>query len=188
MSDTLVWEQFKSGNQSAFRQIYGDHVDALIRYGSRFTKDGTIVEDAIHDLFVYLWQNRLGLSATDSIRRYLLVATRRRIIKKLQQQNKFSDTPPEEMPFEAEVSIESTLIAKEWSAERKAKMEQAFDQLSKRQREALFLKYQHNMDYDELCEAMDLNYQSARNLVSGAIRKIRQFLDFWWLLFFLNLF
>lgn len=187
MSDTLLWEQFKSGDVAAFRQIYSDHLDPLIRYGSRFTSDSSIVEDAIHDLFVYLWQNRLSLSSTDSIRRYLLVSTRRRIIKQLKQGNKISQTEPEDIPFQASLSIEDHLIEKEWSAERKEKVTRAFDHLSKRQKEALFLKYQHNMDYEEICEAMDLNYQSARNLVSGAIRKIRKFMEcIWWMIFLLS--
>ena len=49
-------------------------------------------------------------------------------------------------------------------------------QLSSRQREAIFLKFYEEMDYQEVAAAMDINYQSVRNLIFNGIKKLRDIL------------
>ena len=70
-----VWNSFKKGNWIAYSQLYDDHYRALNNYGYKFTKDVSLIEDAIHDLFVKLWTNRATLTeAPASIRNYLTCA------------------------------------------------------------------------------------------------------------------
>jgi len=46
--------------------------------------------------------------------------------------------------------------------------------LSSRQREILHLKYEMDYDYERICEIMNINYQSARNLCNSALSKLRK--------------
>jgi len=50
------------------------------------------------------------------------------------------------------------------------------NELSAMQKEILYLKYYSLMDYDEISDIMNLNYQSARNLVSRAIGKLSKYM------------
>jgi RNA polymerase sigma-70 factor (ECF subfamily) len=50
----------------------------------------------------------------------------------------------------------------------------AIGKLSSRQQEILYLKFYSEMDYDQIIEIMDLNYQSARNLVTRALDALRK--------------
>lgn len=187
MSDVLLWRQLKAGNKQALETIYRTHAADLIRYGSKFSKDQQLVEDSIQDLFIELWQNRAGLSETDSIRRYLLVAIRRKIIR---QGTKISKTQlanaPQDYDFDVVIAIDESIIAEELSQQQAAQLQKAIATLSKRQREAIYLKYQLGMDYKDICAAMEISYQSARNLVAGALKKMKQQLSLglllWWLL------
>ena len=45
----------------------------------------------------------------------------------------------------------------------------AFEKLSPRQKEIIYLKFYHNLSYEAVSEIMDINYQAARNLLSQAI-------------------
>lgn len=172
MDDQLLWDHLKKGNRDAFKSIYDHHVENLIQYGFRFCKDREIVEDCLHDLFIYIWNNREGLSGTDSISRYLLVALRRRIFKSLKA--RFSDLKDQDIPFTADLSIEDQWIANEESRENQLIVRDAFLQLSDRQKEAIYLKYYQNMNYETICDIMDINYQSARNLVFNGIQILRK--------------
>ncbi|MEM1123105.1 MAG: sigma-70 family RNA polymerase sigma factor, partial [Bacteroidota bacterium] len=132
------------------------------------------IEDCIQDLFVELWKNREGLSPTDSIQRYLLVALRRKVIRQLQQFYKRStDSEPTELDFEAELAIDEAIMQTEMASERTTQVKVALEKLSKRQKEAVYLKYISGMDYEDISEIMDLNYQSVRNLVSAALKKMK---------------
>ena len=177
MTDLELWQNIKAGDRQSFSIAYDQNIDQLIRYGSRFTQDATLVEDCLHDLFVYIWQNREKLSDTDSIRNYLMVSLRRSIIKKVkkvsQAQNEITD---HDVAFGTELSIEDILSQTEMNAERAEKIKRAFDRLSARQKEAIYLKYYNDKDYEDICEVLDISYQSARNLVSSGIKKLRDIL------------
>jgi RNA polymerase sigma factor (sigma-70 family) len=45
--------------------------------------------------------------------------------------------------------------------------------LSKRQRQAISLKYYQNMDTDQISESMNINNQSVYNLIFGALRILK---------------
>jgi RNA polymerase sigma factor (sigma-70 family) len=189
MEDKQLWQQLKDGREDALERVYREHVDALLRYGYQFTTDVSLIEDCVHDLFVNLWRNRQGLGENDSIRPYLLVALRRRIMRQTQRGQKTQHAPDaESMDFAAVPSIDEAIIGQEISEEQAAQIKSAMEQLSKRQREALYLKYYEGMSYEEICEALDINYQSVRNLVFAGIKALRKYLSLflllaWWLWF-----
>lgn len=170
MSDKILWRQLREGNHSALESIYRTHFTHLINYGRKFSHDSATVEDAIQELFIELWNKRQSLGETDTIKPYLLVSLRRKIIKSVKQiQKTTNDNEPTDYHFDAVLAVDEDIIDKEILVEKKHKLAQAMKQLSQRQREVLYLKYQSNMDYEGISEAMDINYQSARNLVSKAI-------------------
>lgn len=175
MSDIELWKLLKEGDKAALEKIYLDHISLLIRYGRKFVANDQFVEDCVQDLFVELWKNRQGLSDTDSIKRYLMVAIRRKVIKQISKVQKTeSSTPAEEYEFEAELAIEDQLIDLEISQEQSEKLKIAFEKLSKRQKEVVYLKYYSGLDYEDISEVMDINYQSIRNLVFNALKSLRK--------------
>jgi RNA polymerase sigma factor (sigma-70 family) len=170
--DSSLWSQLKAGDKTALERIYRDHAVALIKYGRKFTADGQMVEDCLQDLFIEIWKNREGLGNTDSIRKYLLVSLRRKIIRTLSNA-RIAAQEPEEQHFTAVFDIESQWETEEWDNERRKQLQKALDSLSKRQQEVLYLKYFMEMDYGQIGEIMELNYQSARNLAHRALEAIR---------------
>jgi len=174
LNDHEIWQNLINGDQQAFEHIYRHHIDRLLKYGLRFCSDANLVEDSLHDLFADLWKNRRTLGLTDSIIRYLMKSLRRRIIRNLSKEKLLTQNPvPESIRFEAELAIDQQIIVKEKDRDLKKKMAIAFIKLSDRQREALYLKFYQNMDYEDICEIMEINYQSARNLVFRAIQTLR---------------
>jgi len=174
MSDILLWKQLKEGNKSALERIYSTYISSLLKYGRKFSRNDQVIEDCVQDLFIELWKNRAGLGMTDSIQRYLLVALRRKVIREMDKSKKrVSDTEPTELDFEVEIAVDQKLIALELSAERAAQVKAAMENLSKRQKEVIYLKYVSGLDYEDIGETMGLNYQSVRNLVSNALKKLK---------------
>ncbi len=177
MSDLLLWKKLKDGDKTALERIYSTHIAGLLKYGRKFSRNDSVIEDCVQDLFVELWKNREGLGMTDSIQRYLMVALRRKVIRQLGRSKKWvSDKEPTELDFDAEISIDHKLIELEISAERAVQVKEAMENLSKRQKEVIYLKYISGLDYEDIGEIMDINYQSARNLVSNALRALKKHL------------
>lgn len=187
MTEEQLWRQLKAGQKSALEQLYRSHAEALLLYGHKFSADTQLVEDAVQDLFVELWQNREKAAQASSVRAYLLVALRRRIIRRMERQLRRESTEEAgENLFEVEISIDEQIAARELSAERRDQLNHALRELSNRQKEALYLKYQLNLNYEDICAVMDINYQSARNLVASALKRLKELMaGSWWPLFFI---
>ena len=56
----------------------------------------------------------------------------------------------------------------------KKRIAEAMTSLSPRQREIIYLKFYNNLDYDELAEILDINYQSVVNHIHKAMLKLRK--------------
>ncbi len=172
MSDKKIWNNLRNGDQKALEEIYRTYFSELYSYGKKLSKDENTVEDCIQELFVELWNRREKLSETDAIKPYLFVSLKRKIFHTVKKLRKSTDTELEEKYFDTELSIDEILIAKETTDEQKSNLKSAFNELSDRQKEILYLKYYSEMDYEEITQIMEMNYQSARNLVSRAIQKL----------------
>jgi len=175
MDDSRLWLAFKNGDRSAFEQIYRGQIDMLISYGYRFSKDLSLIEDTVQELFIYIWNNRSKLAETDSIKKYLLASFRNNIIRNIKKQQKtelkedFSDDN-----FQASLSIEEIIIQGDINNEQAMSLKKEFEKLSPRQKEVIYHKYYQQLDNESICELMDISYQSLRNLVSTAIIRLRK--------------
>ena len=172
MSDLKLWNELRSGSHKALETIYNQYFGNLYNYGRKFCADAATVEDCIHELFVEIWNRRDKLSETNAIQPYLYVALKRKIFAQLKKDAKITQSEFEESQFDANLTIEQIMVDADHSDEMKTKLAAAFDHLSSRQKQILYLKYYSNMDYEGIGETMDLNYQSARNLVARALQKL----------------
>lgn len=186
MTDGTLWDAFRSGDRSALKTIYEEHVDALMDYGCRYCQDLNLVEDHLHDLFVYIWRNKERLGATDSIRAYLMLSLRRSIIKGTRKNQKVKSIGEDEsFHFHLESAVEDQIIEEESAVENRDMLGQALSTLSDRQREAIYLKYYKEMEYSEISKVMGINYQSVRNLIFNGLKALRKSMVFFALQFFL---
>lgn len=189
MNDLRLWQELKSGEKRALETIYRTHAAALLKYGHKFVADGQLVEDCLQDLFIEIWQKRQGLGETDSIKRYLFVALRRKIVRQLERKIKrIASEEHKEHQFQVEISIDEQIVREEVGREQAQKLKEAMNNLSERQREAVYLKYIAGLDYPAIGEIMDINYQSVRNLVFNALKSMRKFVQLLFLLFWSHFF
>ena len=175
--DRLLWQKLKSGDKNALEVIFRNEADALCKYGRKFTPDKDLIADCLQDLFVELWRTKETIGSTDSIRKYLFVSFRRRLIKDLNKENKTKSLDPDtDLKEEITFSVENTWIENEDTIQKSEALTSAISKLSSRQQEILYLKFYNDMDYDQITEIMHLNYQSARNLVTRALESLRKYM------------
>lgn len=185
MEDKILWNKLRSGESHALETIYRTYFSDLFWYGKKFTKDQNTIEDCIQEMFIDIWNSRSKISETNAIKPYLYVTLKRRIFLALKKNKKTSEQEISEMNFDAELAIDQIIINNELKDEQSQALQSAFKQLSDRQKEILYLKYYAEMSYEDISESMDLNYQSARNLVSRALIKLsKQILIILVILFF----
>lgn len=187
MDEIALWDELRAGHKSALEKIYRDQVDLLFRYGCKFTQDESLVKDSIQELFIEIWNNHQGLGATNSIKKYLLASLRRKIIKTQNKQRRWLlGDQSLQSDFDLELAPEDNIISEEINSEQHEMIKKAIAALSKRQKEAIYLKYYADLEYEEICQIMDISYQSIRNLMVKALKKMRDSIGAISFLFFLS--
>ena len=173
-SDTLLWNDFIKGSNDAYRHIYSSHVQSLFKYGCHFTHDEALVKDCIQDVFVDLSKYKASLGSTNNIKLYLFKALKRKIIKSLSRRDIFRIIDGESLPFFYAVSSEDEMVENEQDQQSYLQLDKAMTTLSPRQKEAIYLRFVSNLSYEEISKVLQMNYQSARNLVFRGLEKLRQ--------------
>ena len=175
MTDSDLWNELRNGSRTALEKIYRRHFKVLYRYGVKISRNNMMAEDCLQNLFIELWNNKAGLGQTDSIIKYLMVSLRRKVIKEIKTiHHREVDREIVETDFKEELSFEARLADNEMKKEKSAALDKAFHALSPRQKEVIYLKYYNGMSYEDIGSIMDLNYQSARNLASRAIKQLQK--------------
>lgn len=174
--DQDIWSAFNKGDELAFNYIYRMYASPMFQFGAQISNDEYILQDCIQNIFIYLRRKRGGLSKVQNIKAYLFKILQRELIRKINREKGTSyDTRNlGEAFFPIEISHETKLIQDEFDEEKKKLVEEALDQLTVRQRQAILLLYEEGMSYKEVAEVMELNeVKSARKIIYRALASLR---------------
>lgn len=174
MDDAALWTAFRKGDEKALVSIFDRFTKLLYNYGYKIVREEDVVKDAIQDLFIELWKNRATLGDTTSIKFYLFKSLRRKLIR-ISTRNRRSLMVRFQAEHEKETlpSPEFLLIAEQTSEEERQKIMTLLGNLTKRQREAIFLRYFEELSYDQIAVIMDMSKQAVYNLVSRSIEQLK---------------
>lgn len=81
---SLLWDDFRKGDESAFSALFTLYSDVLFRYGIKFVKDQGLVKDCIQELFIKLHKNRANLSSTNNPLLYLFKSLKNKLVDVLE--------------------------------------------------------------------------------------------------------
>ncbi|GAB3919007.1 MULTISPECIES: RNA polymerase sigma factor [Larkinella] len=181
IDEEQLWDQFRSGDEVAFARLYKEYVQVLYHYCAHFTADRALIKDCIHDLFVELWKHRQTIGQTTSVRFYLMASIKRKLVRHLNAEMKFSSQDDVENDREwlpgCAPSYESTLISYEEDDHVNSCVAKAIEKLPRRQREAVYLRYYQNLSNEEISSLMQINIQSVYNLIFGALTNLKKYIS-----------
>lgn len=173
-NEELLWNSFLEGNDVSLEKIYRMYFDELYQYGNKWLNDQTFTEDVIQDLFIKLIRTRRNLSQTSSIKYYLFRAFRSLALDKLKAVKKIIQMDDSnEKIFHIELTPEHKLIDKQHYQIIKEKLDAAISNLTPRQREVLFLRYNKGFSYPEIAEMMELTTKGAYKLMARAVDALK---------------
>jgi RNA polymerase sigma factor (sigma-70 family) len=173
--ERILWLRFLEGDTQVLNLIYLLHSNALFDYGCRFTADSDLVKDSIQEIFCTLVRTRNNLSETDNVRLYLFKSLKRRIIRELKNaSNKPRSLDNQDYSFDLRFSENLDDQLNELDEEKGRLIAEAMHSLTERQKEAIYLRFNRGLEYEEISLLLNLNYQSSRALIHRAIEKLRE--------------
>jgi len=176
VSGESLWERFRKGDQEALNTIYRTHIDDLYHYGMHFCRDKERVKDCLQDLFQCLWHDREHLSNdVKNIRYYLISSLRRRLLRSLEKTRRnITEELGDAFDFKLIPPREEIIIENETYQQQVKLLHEGIAMLSRRQREAIYLRFYQNLSYDEIARLMTMKVESVYNIVSKAIGSLKE--------------
>ena len=174
--DKVLWQRFVAGEESAFDQLMSSHFRPLFHYGSKFSRDKEFIKDSIQDLFLTLWEKRSNLSTDIAVKPYLMASLRRLMHRSMTTKSRLMDEPFEnqEGNFEIEFSVEQDYIEHESTLGLTSKLQKLLDELPRRQKEVIYLKFFQELERNQISEIMEVSPQTVSNLLQIAIKQLQK--------------
>lgn len=173
--EQTLWKDMISGNKKSFEDLYNQYFQTLINYGFRITKNENLIEDAVQELFISIWNNRTNLSEVNEVKFYLFRSLKNRILRQLEKDifDKSEDVDVY-LDFLISISEEQKKIDSEQLNTNLDTLQRAIAHLPIRQQEVINLKYYHDFTLDEIAKLMDVNKQSVSNLLFRSYAILRK--------------
>ena len=174
-SDIALWTQLRLGDEEAFSSLFERYYSTLVNYGKTLMTGEDRVKDCVQDVFVNIWTYRYKLNEAIVVKAYLLSSVRKRIARLHHREHIFSNIKHiDSLEFLFDFSNEDRLIADETTAKKVEQLNKSINQLSDRQKEAIYLRYHQVLTVEQVAEVLNLNYQSTKNLLHRAILQLRK--------------
>ncbi|MCF0073940.1 sigma-70 family RNA polymerase sigma factor [Dyadobacter sp. CY261] len=170
-----LWRKMLAGDVTSYEQLINRTYDLLFHYGTKFNSDRELIKDCIQDIFLEIWEKRNGLNSDIPPKPYLLASLRRRLHRvasrlRMDCMDYYSEA---DMVFDVEFSAEYRLIASESDWLLASRMTEMLNELPKRQKEAVYLRFYNDMEREEIAMVMDIQPQSVSNLLQEAFKFIK---------------
>jgi len=170
-TDQILWLQLLAGDMAAFEEMMRRYGRLLFRYGIKFTTDHELVKDSIQDVFLEIWEKRASINCEIPARPYLLACLRRRIHRLCKSEPERRDSEPVDGDcFEVEFSIEQKIIQNESALQMADQLHTLLNQLPRRQKEVIYLKYFNDLSREEIAAIMHIAPQTVSNQLQIALR------------------
>jgi RNA polymerase sigma factor (sigma-70 family) len=160
-------------NEDLLAFMYKTYADSLYAYGLSLHSDISIIEDAIHDVFIDVYTNEKRFAGISNLQHYLRVSLRHRILFLLRGNRRYAEDLNKVSDLFAEKNSQEVWIEKEEDDDKKRLVNSLLSRLTHHQREAVHLRFIEGLSYDEISEIMQINYNSVKILISRSMCRIR---------------
>ena len=170
-SDTKLQQSLKSGDQSAFNTLYELYAASLTGYAAARLASLEEARDIIHDLFVYIWEERDSITISTSFKSFLFAAVRYRIIDHIRKnitRREYAEIA-QRLTADYIASTEDELTAKEI----RQTLELAVNNLPSRTKEIYRLSRHRQLAIKEIASRLHLSEQTVKNQLTTALSYLR---------------
>lgn len=167
-------EDLRGNDKNLIQFIYDQYANDLLSYGIKMGYHKEVLEDAIHDVFYKLCRSPQMLKQITELKFYLFRALKNRLLNIDKSTAKYVTTDLPEFNLSIKTDSLHLLIEAEEQIRVKEKINKLLQVLSDKQREIIYLRFIHEMTYDEIGELLTMTPASVKNVVYKAINKIRK--------------
>lgn len=169
------WENIEIGDKEAYSEAYLFYYKKLYNYGRKFTNDNHLIEDAVDEVFLMIWVNRQNIGKIKSPQSYIFSCFRNKIFRNFKE-HKSQQLGEAINMSNLEFSVDNNFIKKEADSNLQRRIQKALQQLTLKQKEAIFLRFYEELSYAEIASIMNISIKSTYKLIARALKGLKDIL------------
>lgn len=176
MDDRDLLLRLQGGDQAAFDAIFRAHYPQCVGFAQGLLRDRAAAEDVVQEVMLELWRRRGDVAITESLRAYLLRATRNRALNQLRH----ASVQRRAEPFIAgDETVAATGTAQLVAGELKSEIVAAIAELPPGCREVFELSRGQGLRYAEIASTLGISIKTVESQMGKALKHLRTRLSAW---------
>jgi len=167
---SLEIAKIKNSDIEFFEKLFKRYYQPLVNFAYRYVQDAQLAEDIIHDVFVYLWNERERLDFTINIKTYLYNAVKNRSLKQLSKKAVKQHQGLEIVLEEQGDDTPETLLM---SKELQESISAAINELPEKRREIFCMNRFDQLTYAEIASILNISVKTVETQMSRALKFLR---------------
>lgn len=181
--DNELIDLLKSGDQTAYTQIYDRYQGLLFVYACKITRDEDEAEDIVQEVFFYLWDKRRTILFKTSLPAYLYSAVRYKYFNLLDHKKVRANYADSLQEFIEKGDVQADHVIREKELTRL--IEKEISLLPPKMREIFELSRKEHLSHKEIAEKLNLSEKTVKNQINNALKELRVKLGMFTFLLFL---
>lgn len=165
--DEKLMALYVQGDEVAFRELFLRYKGRVYGYLARRLSDVSTTDDLFQLVFLNLHRSRRLYDSKRLFSAWIFCITRNVIRDFLRQKRRDVNIAQKEMDIE-------TILVQQEDASVEMQLEEAMKKVSPREREAIRLRFDKAMEFEEIARSLGTSEGNVRQVISRAIRKVRE--------------
>jgi len=174
-NDEELWLGLRHGDKEMLVELYQEYYHSLFFVGLKQINDASLVKDAIHELFLYLWEKRETLQPARNIKNYLVTSFLRKLAadcKKSQKNGELHIVWIDSMK-DTYLNPEEKLVSKDQHIHLGKLLTDQINELPGRQKELIVLKFYEGLAYEDIVQRTGLTHRTVYNKIHEGLKKLK---------------
>lgn len=166
-----LWNAVRTGNETAFRQLFDTYWEPLFIYACKITRDQSLAQDSVQGLFVHLWEKHDVLPEVTAILPYLRCALRNRLLNAIR----------DEHVYQKHIDIFTQILDQHTPSssdplhlkETEQQLLSSINRLPDKMKDVFYLHRIEDLSVAEIATRLGSSPQTIRNQLSTAMQRLR---------------
>lgn len=173
-NEDQLFDKVKLGDVTAYESIFRMFYPSLTRYAISIIRDATIGEEIAQEVLMYIWEKRMQINLTSTLKAYLFSSIKNKCINYIKfELPKLQSTTD----LSGVATFGETVMTSDNSELMKRKIQHAIDQLPEKCRNIFVLSRYGGLTYNEIAEELEISAKTVENQMSIALKKLKDALS-----------
>ena len=170
VSDQLILQQLREGNESAFESVFRQYFKVLVVYAKKYVQDFDLAQDIAQEVFASFYERRESVSIHTSLKSFLYTSVRNRCLDELKK-NQIHDKHKDMIKHTSSAIEEDSDVVHK--VELQEKIYKAIQKLPDQNQKIFKMSRLEGKSNQEIADELNLSKRTVETHISNALKTIK---------------